>query len=285
MERRFLNILGLVVAVYENHGREIPSLFFLHANSQDAAAFSHQIDGELGRRFRVVCIDLPGHGASSKADNPDRVCSLEGYISVVKEVVRQLDLRSTVFVGHSLGGHILIQAANELSGLLGLLVFGTPPLRLPPRFDVAFLPHATTSLIFREQLSAADGHQWAQAQMLRAIPRETQRIEEAMHHTDPRCRSSLGKAVAQGVLQDECAILQSLPVPIAILLGEQDPFVNRAYCNALPLPNLWRGGIQIVAGSGHSPQLEKPEVFNTLLTDFVLTCMVDRNTREEKCDG
>ncbi|MEO5346042.1 MAG: alpha/beta hydrolase [Magnetococcus sp. YQC-9] len=252
----------------------MPALFFLHGNSQDSSAFIHQLDGEVGRDYRVVAMDLPGHGNSSRSDHPEETYSPSGYVALILEVVRQLNLGPTVFVGHSLGGHLLIQASDALPSLCGLLTFGTPPLQLPLRFDQAFLPHPAAALLFQETLSEQEVAQWAEAQICRQLPHVTHGIREAMRHTDPLCRSALGRSIWRDRWLDECVVLQSLPVPVAIVLGEHDPFVNHAYCEALPLPGLWGGGVRILNGCGHSPQLEDPERFDALLMAFIRSCAI-----------
>lgn len=271
MTTRFLKIAGLEIAVHESDGHEEPTLFCLHGNSQDASVFALQMKGEIGQRFRMVCMDLPGHGASSRATSPAGTCSLSGHVAMVKEVAGRLDAGNILLVGHSLGGHILIQASASLPNLVGLLVYGTPPLKKPWNLHEAFLPHATTSFIFQEHLSAAEEQSWAEAQFFHSVPTLASHIREIIHLTDPHCRSSLLSGTV-GDLQDEWLLLQHLPVPCALLLGDHDLFVNQDYCRSLSWPGLWRGTVQIIEDSGHSPQLEVPERFNRLLRDFIQHC-------------
>jgi pimeloyl-ACP methyl ester carboxylesterase len=70
-------------------------------------------------------------------------------------------------------------------------------------------------------------------------------------------------------LSDEAGFLSSWNKPVAIALGEYDTFVNRAYVEALPIPTLWRGAVQRLAGAGHIPQLDQPALLAALLADFL----------------
>lgn len=272
METYRLDIDGVVIAAHVSRGHGKPALLCLHANSQDSSSFVNQQEGALGDRFRVVCIDLPGHGASARAQDPDRLYSMSGYIHVVKDVVRQLAMGPTLLIGHSLGGHILIQAAQYLPDILGLMVLGTPPLRYPLSVEEAFLPTPQSALIFQESLTTDEEWGWARAQMVHAHPETLTHMQQAIHQTDPKCRSSLGKNISWGDFEDECAIIQQLAVPVAIILGDRDLFVNRSYCDSLPLPNLWGGGVQVFPGCGHSPHIEQSERFNALLESFIACC-------------
>ena len=50
-----------------------PAAVLIHGNSSSSRVFSRQLDGPLGERFRLVAVDLPGHGASDDAKRPERL--------------------------------------------------------------------------------------------------------------------------------------------------------------------------------------------------------------------
>jgi pimeloyl-ACP methyl ester carboxylesterase len=85
----------------------------IHGNSSSSRAFSHQLDGPVGERLRLVAVDLPGHGASDDAKDPS-ACSLPGHARAVRSVVEALGLGEARFVGWSLGGHIALEMAADL---------------------------------------------------------------------------------------------------------------------------------------------------------------------------
>jgi pimeloyl-ACP methyl ester carboxylesterase len=57
------------IAVHES-ADEGPAVVLIHGNSSSSRVFSRQLDGPLGRRFRLVAVDLPGHGESDNAKDP-----------------------------------------------------------------------------------------------------------------------------------------------------------------------------------------------------------------------
>ena len=61
-------------------------------------------------------------------------------------------------------------------------------------------------------------------------------------------------------------------VPLAVLQGEQEQLVSLDYLRRVPMPTLWRGEVQVIAGSGHAPQWEQPAAFNSLLAAFIADC-------------
>jgi pimeloyl-ACP methyl ester carboxylesterase len=67
--------------------------------SQSAAEFGKQIDG-LSRFYRVLAIDLRGHGESSKPDYGYRVSRLAADL---RDFIESLELQNVTLLGHSLG--------------------------------------------------------------------------------------------------------------------------------------------------------------------------------------
>ncbi len=69
MKTRKIETPNGAVAAHESAGRG-PAAVLLHSNSASSRAFSKQLNGPLGERFRLVALDLPGHGASEDAKDP-----------------------------------------------------------------------------------------------------------------------------------------------------------------------------------------------------------------------
>lgn len=94
-------------------------------NSQSNRAFERQLDGALGRQFRLIAIDLPGHGESARAAEPAATYCLPGYAEVMVEVARTLGVSDGVFAGWSLGGQVVLEATGRLADAAGFFIFGT----------------------------------------------------------------------------------------------------------------------------------------------------------------
>ncbi len=58
----------------------------------------------LGRKYRTISLDLPGHGLTGKV--PDRNYSNASYVSVVNEIVEHLEVDNFVLGGNSMGGGV-----------------------------------------------------------------------------------------------------------------------------------------------------------------------------------
>ena len=59
----------------------------------------------LASEFRVIAVDLPGHGLS---DIYEETHTMEFIATAVKELIDSLDLKKVVLAGHSLGGYVAL---------------------------------------------------------------------------------------------------------------------------------------------------------------------------------
>jgi pimeloyl-ACP methyl ester carboxylesterase len=255
------------VAVHESAGSG-PALVLLHGNSASSRAFSRQLDGPLGARFRLVAIDLPGHGDSDDAKDPS-LYTLRGHAAAARAAVDALGLADARFVGWSLGGHVALEMAPDLPKAKGFVIFGTPPLGVPPAMAEAFLPNPAMNLTFAPSFERAQGAAFVAsffAPDFFDVPPSF--LEDALR-ADGRARAGLPASFAPNASHDEVAVVRALTVPLAILHGEHEQLVNGAYLASLAAPTLWRGAVQIVPGAGHAPQWETPDAFDALVTAFV----------------
>ena len=95
----------------------------------------------------------------------------------------------------------------------------------------------------------------------------------AARRTDGRARACMFASVVQGVGVDQRRTVEEAPVPLAIINGENDRFLNPDYFAKPRYANLWRGSVQRIAGAGHAPFFEQPEVYNSLLQAFFADCL------------
>ena len=80
-------------------------------------------------RYRIVLFDHVGSGHSDwKAYDPTRYGTLAGYATDVLEIVRALDLRDVIFVGHSVSSMIgALAAMEEPDRFASLVMVGPSP--------------------------------------------------------------------------------------------------------------------------------------------------------------
>jgi len=251
MKKLIVDIGDTRIAFHESEG-EGQVVLLIHGNSLSAKSFRKQIDGPLGKKFHSIAVDLPGHGDSLPAIDPRNNYSLPGYAEIILALIIHLNLSKLVLVGHSLGGHIALEASEMSPEIKGIVIFGTPPLGIPPAINEAFLDmRLMPSLLVKEGVE---------------IP---QFFIDDFNNTDPNARKFLMRNTAKNNLKDEIDIVSNLKIPLAIIHGAHDKLINLDYIKKIQMPSLWKNEVQIIKDAGHSPQWETPDEFNSILEEFV----------------
>ncbi|MFT6166059.1 MAG: pimeloyl-ACP methyl ester carboxylesterase [Vicingaceae bacterium] len=79
-----------------------------------------ELDSRLAKNFKVVSIDLPGHGES---DCIGYVHNMELLAECCKSLLSHLSIRKAVVVGHSLGGYVSLAFGEKFpDSVLGLML-------------------------------------------------------------------------------------------------------------------------------------------------------------------
>jgi pimeloyl-ACP methyl ester carboxylesterase len=258
------------ILVRESDGQG-PPIVFVHGNSSSSRAFSRQLDGALGAKRRLVAFDLQGFGDSSHASDP-KAYLLSGQGHTLVALAEALGLEDAVFVGWSLGGHILLEAAPDLRQAKGFAIYGAPPIDFPPKLDKAFLPNPAmgigfSSVITQEQAEAYVSQFFASG--FADIPAFF--VEDALK-ADGLARAQVYASIDPSVSRDEAKVAAELKQPLAILHGAREALINGGYFADLTLPTLWRGAVQIIPAAGHTPHWETPAEFDALIEAFASDC-------------
>jgi pimeloyl-ACP methyl ester carboxylesterase len=103
---------------YEVHGDGAPALVLVHGWSCDRSYWKGQLE-PFSRRFKVVAVDLAGHGESGLSR---RAWTIEAFGADVAAVVEKLDLQRVILIGHSMGSDVIAEAALRLPGRVAGLV-------------------------------------------------------------------------------------------------------------------------------------------------------------------
>lgn len=266
MEKQFTDVGGVRLGYLDNQGSG-PAIFFVHGNSSSANTFELQFDSPLADRFRLVAVDLPGHGDSGRV--PVTAYGLPHYAKRIVGLASALGISNAVLVGWSLGGHVVLECVDSMPDAPGFLIFGTPPLGVPPNLGEAFLPNPDFAAAMTGKLSQKQMAGFARSCLgdTGNLQLEARLIEEVLA-ADPNAREGLALSVGRPFV-DEVRLVARMKRPLAILHGRQERLVNLDYIQSLAMPSLWRGQIQLLDTAGHAPHLEVADVFNRLLAEFV----------------
>lgn len=116
-----MNIDGLFVN-YKQVG-EGPDVVLLHGwgqNIQMMEPIANNLDG-----YKFTIIDFPGFG---KSEEPKEDWDIEKYTELVEKLLKELNIKNPIMVGHSLGGRIAINYSSR-NKVSRVVLFGSPCIR------------------------------------------------------------------------------------------------------------------------------------------------------------
>ncbi len=254
-----------------------PAIVLVHGITSTSATWE-RVMPYLATRFTVIAPDLLGHGQSAK---PRGDYSLGAYASGVRDLMVTLGHESATFVGHSLGGGVVMQLAYQFpercerlvlvdSGGLGrevnlLLRAATLPLSeivLPLLASTRLLDAGRTvgRLFGRVGLQAGtDMAELAHGHASLADPE----ARAAFVHT---LRTIVDPGGQRVNANDRLYLAEN--IPFMLIWGDQDPIIPVAHGIAAHelVPS---SRLEIFEGAGHFPHMEDPQRFLDVLLDFI----------------
>jgi pimeloyl-ACP methyl ester carboxylesterase len=118
-EGRVRSADGVEIA-YTTAGVGDEGLVLIHGALVDRAFWDRQVSG-CAARFRIVALDLAGHGGSGRGR---AAWTIPAFGEDVRAIVEALGLRRVVLVGNSLGGAVALESARLLHeravGVIGI---------------------------------------------------------------------------------------------------------------------------------------------------------------------
>jgi pimeloyl-ACP methyl ester carboxylesterase len=124
VEKKTIRTDDGVNLVCEVRGQGDTALVFLHGWCGDRAYWKNQADA-FANEYRIVTLDQAGHGESGK---DRKTWTTDGLAADVATVVKALDLKRVILVGHSMGGPVALLAAKKMPGTV-VAVIGADTLQ------------------------------------------------------------------------------------------------------------------------------------------------------------
>jgi pimeloyl-ACP methyl ester carboxylesterase len=262
---RTIRTSGPDIRLTETNGRGLP-IVLLHGSGSSRGVFAEQMNSEMGERHRLIAMDLPGHGESGDASNPELTYSLPGLARTVGEVLRQMEISRAVFFGWSLGGHVGLELMSADPVVAGIMLSGTPPIGHGPlavlrSFRITF----DSMLASKDHFSDSEALRFARACFGDDIRHEDM---SSIRRADGRLRKIMFGSMMRGACADEKRLVETSPIPVAMVNGSDDPFFSMNYVARIRYAALWDGMCHVIPDAGHSAFRQMPELFNPLLMRF-----------------
>jgi len=256
---------------YEDHGEGQPVLL-VHGWLCSSRFWQKNVP-ELANEFRVVTIDLRGHGNSSKTLAGQ---TIRQYARDVREVIEHLGLQDAVLVGWSLGGPVVLSYCQQYgmdSRLKALGLVDTSPFPFSPAdwnshvlrnysydgMNATFAVYTAdprkfavdfTNRMFKQKPSDAETA-WVVAEMMKTPAW----IAEAVY--------------SDFVMSDLARTLPAVKVPVIVCAADSGVFPNGIAMGKALAGQAPHGTFIPFEDAGHMLFYEQPQKFNGALAAYI----------------
>ena len=254
-ESRFTKLDGNRIH-YVNYGKGSEALVLIHGWTCNIDNWRDQMP-EFAKRYRVIAIDLPGHGQS---DKPQITYSMDLFARAVDAVMRDAKVKRAVLVGHSMGTPVARQFYRKYPKKTLAIVVVDGALR--PFGDKAMLDRMIAS--FRSPKYQEMGAQMFAGMMGPNLAAEAQeRIKASFLNTPQYVLASAMEGMADASIWGE----DKINVPVLAIMAKNPfypPNMEESYRGIAPNMDY-----QIWDGVGHFIMMEKPKEFNEAVLAFL----------------
>ena len=240
-------------------GKGPKTVILVHGWTCDETTWNAQVP-VLSKEYRVITLDLPGHGQSGAPK--DGKLSMELFARAVEAVRKDSKADRVVVVGHSMGTPVVIEYARLYpEAHRGAGIRGWPGESYACRSRQAALRVPNPS-----QMSGPDGLK-ARETMIRGMFSASTTPDMQKHILSMMLAAPESTAVGAMQATFDPAYWKGdvFNEPVLGLYADHSRSGDRAYMKT-HFPNM---DYQEIAGTGHFLMMEKPEEFNRLLISFL----------------
>jgi pimeloyl-ACP methyl ester carboxylesterase len=265
---RLLKLPGGELEVVEKGPRSASPIVLIHCFSC-AINWWNRMMPMLERNHRVVAVDLLGHGGSEK---PTSGYTIPNQADLVAQALARLGVRNAVVAGHSLGGSVAVGLAERSPQLVKkVMIIDTPPDHSDSSLGlVAKLGFTPVIGEFfwrvKPDFAVKKGLQVAFAPGF-DVPDEfvedVNRMTYSSYHDSPEGSDDYTKEEPLDQRMKESG------KPLLVIMGAEEQIVDEPARRLAEYRQTYPGTeTKLIAGSGHSPNVEKPAETAALLLGF-----------------
>ena len=253
---------------------EGPAVVMIHGVSDQAGSWC-LVAPQLAESYRVLLVDLPGHGESTPESGPLKMTTvLEGFESWLSQHAITEGGEPPVLVGNSMGAWIaLLTAHRHPEWLSRVIVVNGGPLHFDPPEGLSLMPEdreaaRAVMAVLRDPSSPATPDPILDDLVRRVEFNETRRMFEAEDDLN------------RYLFSDEK--LRGITTPVDLVWGTSDRYLGEEYPKRL-MAGLPNARLQTLDSCGHIPQAECPVPFLATL-EKVLELSVQGAEKNEVID-
>ncbi len=250
---------------YTDRGRgEV--LVLLHGYLESLKVWNGCVD-ELSKSFRVICFDIPGHGASEVLSEKH---SIQQLARAIYNSLNSLKVKKCFMIGHSMGGYITIMFHQLYSNMLsGFSLFHSHPhadteeTRKKRSREIELVKDGKKDLIAKVNIPNAFA-----SDNLTTFKKEIEATTQIALNTP--AEGIIANLHAMMNRPDLSESLAKTKLPFLFIVGKKDNYVDfNSVVPKVKLPE--HSSLCVLENSGHMGFIEEKEKSLTCIEDFLKT--------------
>jgi len=237
---------------YEAQGKGARTVVLIHGWTCDHTFWSGQT-AALAAKYRVLAVDLPGHGRSAAADE----YPMSLFARAVDAVMREEKVAKATLMGHSMGGAVILEFSRQFPAKLEAVVLVDAGMR-----DAASV---STASKFYERFVGEQG-KTARQKMVEGMfsAASTPAVREHVMKAMLAAPENVAVGAMKGMFAPEVWRDWQSPVPALAVVA--NPAQIREEALKGRFPNLT---YKDMPGTGHFLMMEKPAEFNAIVLEWL----------------
>lgn len=247
-----------------------PAVLLLHGFTGRGTSWGTHA-GALAKAFRIIVVDLPGHGRSGYAE-PARM-TVERTADDLAAILARLDAVPAHALGYSLGARIALRLAVSHPAAVASLVLESPSAGIADDQERAVRRAADEALADGIERDGIDAFvtAWERSPVFAthaALPAALLARQRAIRLSNgPRGLAASLRGAGRGAMEPLHDRLPGIDAPTLVIGGALDA-VGRPRAE-LVAGRIHGARLELLARVGHTPHLECPPVFRRLALDFL----------------
>jgi 2-succinyl-6-hydroxy-2,4-cyclohexadiene-1-carboxylate synthase len=249
---------------------EGPPLVLLHGFTGNCTSWEEWLP-ELEKRYRVLAVDLPGHG-NTKFGDADLAADLPYVAAAIDRLLEKQGIGKAAFIGYSMGGRALLHLAALFPHRISSMVILSASPGIEDSTERAIRARADDALADRLESEGLETFvtEWMAQPLFetlsRAEPGRVSREKTRKLSGDGRAFAQALRQLTPGRQPSLWHALARMELPCLIVSGELDQkYVDIASRMVVSMPNA-RGAV--IAGAGHALLLENPAATGAAVAAF-----------------
>jgi pimeloyl-ACP methyl ester carboxylesterase len=267
MPTKYIQVKGYATQIYYRGKTALPDvvpdlsrgrkILLIHGAGSNGHTFHRQVEA-LGQKHSPVALDLPGHGRSSGVEG---LMSVADYADFIAALLNALQVKSTVVLGHSMGGAIAMELA----------------LRHPARVDALVLSSTAAKFnLTDERIEALRAVMMGRAPQAfntdgyspKTLKENFDVVREGWMEqikTDPRVRYTDIVACSKVDLRDA---ISKIDKPTLVLCGADDQGTTVKDAELI-VSKIKGAKLEVISDAGHYAPREQPARYVATIAEFL----------------